>query len=82
MEELLKLLLYAKPEIEDAAVLLESEDLYGQGIIDSLDIMIILDELNAAYGIAINNAGLRREDFMTVENIYKLVQRYLAQQEE
>jgi acyl carrier protein len=75
MEKLIEALKSAKPEtdIED---ILAAKDLYGQGIIDSLDILVILDEINAAFGIEIGGSDVRREDFMTVESLYRLVQRH------
>ncbi len=75
MERLIETLKQAKPEtdIED---ILAAKDLYGQGIVDSLDILVILDEINAAFSIAISGATVRREDFMTVESLYRLIQRH------
>jgi acyl carrier protein len=74
MEKLIATLQSAKPEtdIED---ILAAKDLYGQGLVDSLDILVILDELNAAFGIEIGGSEVRREDFMTVESLCRLVQR-------
>lgn len=75
MEKLLELLVAAKPGV-DAETFMEATDLYGQGIIDSLDILIILDEIDDAYGINIRADGFEREDFCTVSNIYDLIKRY------
>jgi acyl carrier protein len=74
MEKLIEVLKLAKPETE-IADFLNARDLYGQGIIDSYDILVMLDEINAAYGIEICGADLRREDFMTVESLHALVKR-------
>jgi acyl carrier protein len=58
---------------------LGARDLYGEGILDSLDIIIVVSELNAAYGIAIGAASFTREDFMTVADIMALVERHGGQ---
>ena len=75
MEKLIETLKLAKPEtdIED---FLTAVDLYGQGVIDSLDITVIIDEINAAFDIEIGAADLRHEDFMTVDSIYALINRH------
>jgi len=74
MEELLSVLTAAKPVV-DEETFRNAKDLYGEGIIDSLDIMIILDEINNAYGIEIGPSDFTRGDFRTVADIYNLVQR-------
>ncbi len=74
MEKLLAVLKLAKPEV-DATDFLNARDLYGQGIIDSLDIVVIVDEINAAFGLDIGAADIRREDFTTVEKLFALIKR-------
>ena len=75
MEKLLEVLKLSKPET-DIEAFLSADDLYGQGVIDSFDIIVILDEINAAFSTEINTADLRREDFMTVESVYMLIKRH------
>ena len=75
MEELLVVLIMAKPTV-DAEIFMNAKDLYKEGIIDSLDIMVILDEINNAYGINILLSDFTRNDFRTVADIYNLVTRY------
>ena len=75
MEELLAVLTTAKPVV-DAETLMNAKDLYGEGIIDSLDIMIILDEINHAFGIHIGPSDFTRDDFRTVADIYNLIKRH------
>jgi acyl carrier protein len=72
MDKLLKALLAAKPVV-DTDTLLQSQDLYGDGILDSFDILTIIDELRAVFEIDIS--GIRRDDFVTVESIRELVRR-------
>lgn len=74
MEKLLEVLQLSKPET-DIQDFLNATDLYGQGVIDSLDIVVIVDEICDAFGIEINGAELCREDFITVDSIYSMVQR-------
>lgn len=76
MEKLINTLLLAKPEAE-AQDFLDATDLYGQGVIDSLDIIVIIDEINAAYNIEIGGADISRNDFKTVQSIFELIQRFL-----
>jgi len=75
MEKMLEILQMAKPEI-DIEKALSTDDLYGKGIIDSLDVFIILDEINAAYGIEIGGGDFTRNDFKTVESLSELVERH------
>ena len=74
MEKLIEAITLAKPEtdIED---ILSATNLYGQGLIDSLDVIVIIDEINTAFDIEIGAADISRADFMTVESLYDLVKR-------
>ena len=74
MEKLIELLAQTKPETEIEDVL-NATNLYGQGVIDSLDIIVIIDEINAAFNIEIGAADISRDDFMTVESLYALILR-------
>jgi acyl carrier protein len=75
VEKLIAILMAAKP-VMDAEQLKSANDLYGEGVIDSFDIIVILDEINAAFGVEIGGAGFTRDDFMTPESIYGLVKRH------
>ena len=74
MDKLLEVILAAKPTIT-AEMLLGAKDLYGEGILDSLDIIVLVSELNAEYGLKIGVADFTRADFMTVDYILALVKR-------
>lgn len=78
MEKLLEALRLAKPTV-DTETLKNAKDLYSQGFIDSFDILVILDEINAAFGTNITGADFSRNDFRTVENIYAMVQCHAGQ---
>ena len=75
MEKLLRVLELSKPGVS-VSDFLEATDLYGQGILDSFDIIVILDEINAAFNIDIGAADFKRADFMTVSSIMDMVGRY------
>lgn len=75
MDELLKILTLAKPNV-DPGVFANAEDLYGQGILDSLDIIIIIDEINVFFGLELSIADFSRDDFRTVDNLYKIIKKH------
>ena len=75
MDKLIEVFKLSKPQT-DINLLLKSTDLYGQGLIDSFDILIIMDEICIAYGIAINGADLHREDFKTMNSLYAMIKRF------
>ena len=75
MERLIKIILGCKSTLGEGD-LRTSRDLYGDGLIDSLDIIIIIDELRAEYGIEIKLPDISRADFMNVQAIYELVNRF------
>jgi len=74
MEKLIELIKLAKPEtnIDD---FLTATNLYEEGVIDSFDIIILIDEISAAFDIKIKAADIRRKDFMTVADIYDMIKR-------
>ncbi len=76
MEKLLEALRLAKPTV-DIETMKTSTDLYGQGIIDSFDILVIIDEINAAFGTNITGTSFSRKEFSTVDSIYEMVKRHL-----
>jgi acyl carrier protein len=73
----LEALRLAKPTL-DAETWKSAEDLYGKGLIDSFDILVILDELNAAFNMNLTANDFSRADFRTVESIYAMVQRHVG----
>lgn len=75
MERLIQVILASKPTL-DADTLLHSKDLYGEGVIDSFDILVLIDELAAEYRLDIGAADFSREDFMCVESIGEMVKRF------
>jgi acyl carrier protein len=74
MERLIEVILQSKSTI-DGTELIASRDLYGDGILDSLDILVVIDEICAEYGFKIGAGDFTRADFMSVETIYEMVER-------
>jgi acyl carrier protein len=75
MEKLIEIFKEIKTET-DIETILAATDLYGQGVIDSLDIVVLADEICAAFDIAITGADISRKDFMTVKSIYEMIKRH------
>jgi acyl carrier protein len=75
MDKLIEVFKLVKPET-DTETILAATDLYGQGIIDSLDVVVLADEIGAAFDIEITGASISRKDFMTAESIYEMIKRH------
>ncbi len=75
MERLLTVLKLVKPQ-SDIEDLITSKDLYGQGFLDSLDIIQIVEEINEEFGIEIGGRNMTRNDFLTVESMYEMIKRH------
>ena len=75
MNELINLIINTKPEIDKDA-LMSSNDLYGEGIVDSYDIFMLTEDISSFFNIDIGTMDLRREDFMTIESIHSMVKRH------
>ncbi len=75
MDKLIKVFKEVKPET-DIETILSATDLYGQGIIDSLDIVVLTDEICAEFGVEITGASIRRRDFLTAQSIYDMIVRH------
>jgi acyl carrier protein len=77
MDKLIEIFKEIKSET-DIETILAATDLYGQGIIDSLDIVVLADEICAAFDIEITGASMSRKDFMTVKSIYAMIERHVG----
>ena len=71
MEQLMNVLKKFKPDVNFAS----SADIVKEGLLSSLDIMMLIVELNNEFDIEIGIEDLRIENFMTVETIWAMVQR-------
>lgn len=75
MEKLIEIFQRVKP-VTDIDTFLSATDLYGQGVIDSLDIVMLADEICAEFDIEITGASISRRDFMTAQSIYEMIVKY------
>ena len=69
MEKLLKILRDLHPDVD----LAREEDLIGDGILDSFDIVTIVAEIDMDYGVAIPPEELTPENFASANALYALV---------
>lgn len=75
MDELMKLLEESCPSIDFAG----EKALIDDGILDSLDIVMLVGELNDAFSVTITAEDLVPENFNSAEAIWALVQRLQAE---
>jgi len=71
MEALLKILKSMHPEVDFTA----EDDLIGNGVLDSLDIVTLITEINAEFDISIPAEEIMPENFNSAEAIYALISR-------
>ena len=71
MEELLTILKNMHPEVDFTA----EEDLIGEGILDSLDIVTLVTEINSSFDVQIPPEELIPENFMSANAIWELIVR-------
>lgn len=69
METLLKVLEEIRPDVDFKT----EKELIDGGVLDSFDIIAIVNELNDAFGIEIDVDDLEPENFNTIEAMYELV---------
>jgi acyl carrier protein len=72
---MIKVILQSKPMLDESE-LIASKDLYGDGLLDSLDILVVIDEICAEYGLEIGASDFTRADFMSVGTVYAMVKRF------
>lgn len=75
MEELIKIMEEVKPGVEFKG----KTDLIDSGELDSFDVITLVSELNDAYDIEIPVEEIVEENFNSVETIYQLIQKLLAE---
>ena len=78
MEILFEVLKNMKPAV-DVDTFDNAQDLFGEGILDSLDILNLIKELEEVFHIMIDFENLSRKDFMTISNIGEMVRRHGVQ---
>ena len=71
METLLQILNGLHPDVD----FLKVDDLYEEGILDSLDMVRLVTEINRAFDVSIPAEELRPENFQNVKSIFALIER-------
>lgn len=71
MEELMRILGDLHPDIDFNT----ADDLIGDGVLDSLDIVTLITEINSAYDVNIPAEEILPENFRSAKAIYDLITR-------
>ena len=71
MEKLLDILKEIHPDVDFAS----EQDLIGEGILDSLDIVTLITEINSVFDVSIPAEEILPENFCSAEAIYALIER-------
>ena len=71
MEALMNILKGLHPEVDYDT----EEDLIGNGVLDSLDIVTLITEINSEYDVCIPAEEVIPENFCSASAIYALIQR-------
>ena len=71
MEKLLEILNRLHPDVDFTAV----DDLYDEGVLDSLDMVRLVTEIGQAFDITIPAEALIPDNFMNVNTIMALIER-------
>lgn len=71
MEKLLGILKEIHPDVDFST----EEDLIGDGILDSLDIVTLITEINSVFDVSIPAEEILPENFCSAEAIYALIER-------
>ena len=71
MDKLLKILNRLHPDVDFTAV----EDLYEEGVLDSLDMVRLVTEIAREFDVQIPAEELLPENFQDVKTIYALIER-------
>lgn len=71
MEQLLEILKQLHPDVDFAF----EEDLIGDGILDSLDIVTLITEINCTFDVSIPAEEIIPENFASADAILALIER-------
>ena len=71
MEALLNILKSLHPEVDFTA----EDDLIGNGVLDSLDIVTLITEINAEFDVSIPAEEILPENFNSAEALWDLIER-------
>ena len=75
MEKLTGILEELRPDVDFAA----EKQLISDGILDSLDILTLVDEINAAFDVDVKPKYLTAENFNSVESMWQLIEQLQAE---
>ena len=71
MEELLNILKNMHPDVDFET----ADDLIGDGVLDSLDIVTLITEINHTFDVSIPAEEVIPENFCSVEALWSLIER-------
>jgi acyl carrier protein len=71
MEQLLEILRNMHPEVDFT----DEDDLIGEGILDSLDIVTLITEINDAFDVRVPVEDVVPENFSSARAIWALIER-------
>jgi len=71
MEQLLTILKSMHPEVDFEA----ADDLIGEGILDSIDIVTLITEINNTFDVSIPAEEVLPENFASAEALWALIER-------
>ena len=71
MEQLLEILRGMHPDVDFEA----NDDLIGEGVLDSLDIVTLITEINTTFDVSIPAEEVIPENFNSAEAIFAMIQR-------
>ncbi len=71
MEALMRILGELHPDVDFNT----ADDLIGDGVLDSLDIVTLITEINSAYDVSIPAEEILPENFRSAKAIYDLITR-------
>ncbi len=71
MEQLLEILQKMHPEVDFTA----DDDLVGEGILDSLDIVTLITEINSVFDVSIPAEEIVPENFSSAQALMDLIRR-------
>ena len=71
MEQLLEILRRMHPDVDFEA----NDDLIGEGVLDSLDIVTLITEINTTFDVSIPAEEVIPENFNSAEAIYAMIER-------
>lgn len=73
MDELLDILQKIKPNVDFE----HEEDLVESGLMDSLDIVAIIDAVQDHFKIELDGKDIDPDNFMSVETIWNMIEKYI-----